>query len=209
MPGRGRLGRWRIILAYAGYALLVACLSGLGVLAAGFSRPAPAPLVAPANSRPRVQVVPAGGAPITITRLEVGITIDRMAGSPPSGAFLASALDANTAYLRAGAVQPGDFIYQVTFESTAYGDDIPAGRLIASWRVGNLTRIATFGVSAACVAAGQKGGWTVVIPGGQADVPDYAEVLFEWDARPDCPVPASPSRQHLPVVPNQANGQRR
>jgi hypothetical protein len=116
----------------------------------------------------------------TVTATHVGTNVATLtlhAGAAASS-IAPSATDATT-LVRAGAVTAGYYIYSIKFESTAVGDDIPAGTLRARWTVGGTEYTASLAVAATTVDASAKGGFTLVIPGGLADTPENIQVVYE------------------------------
>ena len=118
----------------------------------------------------------------TVTATHVGTNVATLAQvGAAASSITPSATDATAApaLVRAGAVTAGYYIYSIKFESTAVGDDIPAGTLRARWTVGGTENTASLAVTATTVGASAKGGFTLVIPGGLADTPENIQVVYE------------------------------
>ena len=118
----------------------------------------------------------------TVTATHTGVNVATSAESgSAAGSITPSATDASTE-VRLAALNAGDYLYSIKFESTSAGDDIPAGIVHARWTVAGAQQTANLAVSAATVADTDKGGFTLVVPGSASDTPEDIQVVFERSA---------------------------
>jgi hypothetical protein len=115
----------------------------------------------------------------TVTATHSGISVATSAEAGAAAASVTpSTTDASTKVLL-NAVNAGDYVYTIKFESTSVDDDIPAGTLNARWLVNGTEYNKSLAVSSATVDVADKGGFTIMVPGTAQYTPDSIQVVFQ------------------------------
>lgn len=117
----------------------------------------------------------------TVTTTHEGATVATTAEAGATDSTIAPSTTTATVVKRAQTVTAGHFVYRVKFESTLTADDIPAGKISARWLTGGAEQTASLTVSAATVGVGDKGGFTLLIPGDVDDTPEDIQLLYTAD----------------------------
>ena len=117
----------------------------------------------------------------TVTTTHVGATVATTAEAGATDSTIAPSTTTATVIKRAQTVTAGHFVYKVKFESTNTADNIPAGKISSRWTTGGAEQTASLTVSAATVASGNKGGFTLLIPGDVDDTPENIQLLYTAD----------------------------
>jgi len=113
----------------------------------------------------------------TVTADHQGTSL-HLLGGPAATQITPSATDAAVEFHLAD-VPLAAYVHRIRFESTAQGDDIPAGALDASWTVGGTQQTARLAIAGVAVAAADRGGFTVVVPGTTAEGPKNIRVIYQ------------------------------
>ena len=114
----------------------------------------------------------------TITVTHEGISVALNAEAAAADTTITPSTTDATVVRRAQAVTAGDFVYRIKFESTAVDDDIPAGTISVRWTTNSVEQSASLTVNAAVVAASDKGGFTLLVPGDASNTPENIQLVY-------------------------------
>lgn len=159
--------RWLSLLACLGLALLAARLGGV------------AAVTIPQTSQSVVPARASTSAFQTVTATTNGFTLATPGQAGAADLTITpSATNAAAALAHAQTVLANANLYSTKFESTNAGNSIPAGTVTARWTVNGIEQVATLSVTATAVSAGNKGGFTLLLPGDQVNKPANIRVTY-------------------------------